>query len=170
MEATITITGHEQALAAISAMVARARNPQGMFDAIGAHFESSAFERFNRGVGPDGAAWLPSQRVREFGGQTLIESGDLRRSLVHVASATGAVIGSNKVYAAIHQFGGKITAKTAKGLAFGVKTRGGNAARKVVVKSVTLPARPFLGLDADDPEQVLRIVSAWLLAGGGDAA
>ena len=51
-----------------------------------------------------------------------------------------AIIGSNKVYAAIHQLGGQA---------------GKN-------KSVTIPARPYLNLTDDEYEEILCLVENYL--------
>ena len=59
--------------------------------------------------------------------------------------------------AAVHQFGGTIKPKSGKLLAF----------RGHVAKSVTIPARPYLGLsDADQNELVERTLD-WLRTSGG---
>ena len=52
----------------------------------------------------------------------------------------------------IHQFGGTITAKNPKGLFF---FTGDGAARP---KSVTLPARPYLGISSEDEEATLDVI------------
>ncbi|MGL4885387.1 MAG: phage virion morphogenesis protein, partial [Aeromonas veronii] len=61
--------------------------------------------------------------------------------------------GSNRIYAAIHQFGGVIKAKTSQGLAFTLANGDG-----VVTQSVTMPARPFLGINKDDEEDIVHRV------------
>lgn len=69
-------------------------------------------------------------------------SGDLGRSIQVDRSECRKLIvrvGTNKVYAAIQEFGGRIFAKTANFLRFMV---GGSW---VTVKSVLLPPRPYMG-------------------------
>ena len=93
-------------------------------------------------------------RAREEGGQTLTDTGRLRASITHRLGPDEVVIGTNVVYAAIHQFGGQtpprvIRPKHKKALAF---TVGG---QKIARKSVRhpgskIPARPFLGIDSGD--------------------
>lgn len=77
-------------------------------------------------AGPDGTPWERSQRAIEQGGRgkTLIDTALLKQSITPSHSADMAQAGTNKVYAAIHQFGG-------------------DAGRN---KSLTLPARPYLGV------------------------
>jgi phage virion morphogenesis protein len=57
-------------------------------------------------------------------------------------------IGSNAVYAAIHQFGGPIRQPKRK-------------------RIISIPARPFLGLDQDDEREIIKIAEDWLVGEGG---
>jgi len=57
-------------------------------------------------------------------------------------------IGTNKIYARIHEYGGKIVAKNGPYLKFQFKAD----KRWVSVKSVTIPARPFLTPAVTEPE------------------
>ena len=129
--------------------------PGGVLDVIGARLVASVQHRFETETGPGGVPWKPSVRAREEGGQTLTDTGRLRASITHRLGPGEVVIGTNVVYAAIHQFGGQtpprvIRPKHKKALAF---TGGGG--QKVVRKSVRhpgskMPARPFLGIDTGD--------------------
>jgi phage gpG-like protein len=69
----------------------------------------------------------------------LKKSGTLWRSIaITNVTASSVSITSDRVYAAIHQFGGVIKPKQAGGsLVFSI------AGKKVFAKSVTIPARPF---------------------------
>ena len=67
------------------------------------------------------------------------------------------MVGSNLPYARIHQKGGTIKPKKAKKLVF--KGRGG---KKVAVDEVTIPARPYLGVSADDMKEVRETISDFL--------
>jgi len=74
-------------------------------------------------------------------------------SMLWVQGTSNTVkIGTNKVYGAIHQFGGTIKPKAGKFLVFRL---GG---RTVFARSVTIPARPFLGFGAADWQVVLDVV------------
>jgi phage gpG-like protein len=69
------------------------------------------------------------------------QSGDLAASIHYrLRGNATAVVGTNMVYAAIHEFGGTIRAKNAEFLAF--RLDGG---RYVMTKEVQIPARPYLG-------------------------
>jgi phage virion morphogenesis protein len=96
--------------------------------------------RFEEGRGPDGTPWQKTNR----GGQILVHSARYRNSFDKRVEAQSVAAGTNAIYARIHQFGGTIKPKRAKVLAF---TIGGKA---VFAKQVTIPARPVLGLGAED--------------------
>jgi phage virion morphogenesis protein len=152
----IEIQGADEALATLQRAIDRTENPRGLFDNIGKSLVERTLQRFIEERGVDGNPWPPSIRALAEGGQTLSKSGDLRGKFTHNATDTGVEIGTNVLYAAIHQFGGTITAKTPKGLRFKV---GGQWVTK---SQVTIPARPFLGIDDDDEREIERISGDWL--------
>ena len=123
-------------------------------DEIGAMLVTSTRMRFSRAVGPDGRAWPPSIRAATTGGQTLIDTGRLSDSITHVFDKTSVTIGTNVIYASVHQFGATIRAKRQRFLTFRV---GGRWARK---RQVTIPPRPFLGPDGEDRAGIIEIVGA----------
>ncbi|MBX9944947.1 MAG: phage virion morphogenesis protein [Reyranella sp.] len=127
-------------------------------DAIGAYLVASTQRRFERQAGPDGTPWKPSIRAQIEGGWTLLDSGHLRSSIAHAATRDTVEVGSNRIYAAIHQLGGTIRARNAPNLRFRI---GG---RWISKPSVTIPARPFLGLDQEDELEIDAIVQADLEA------
>lgn len=105
----------------------------------------SAKERFVDETDPEGNKW---KKGVKNGGQTLTLSGLLRRSITNTSDDKTAVIGTNRIYAGIHQFGGVITAKKSKYLRFKIN------GREVFAKSVVIPARPFLGVSETDKDAV----------------
>lgn len=115
--------------------------------------ESSAKSRFDTGVGPDGETWKPSLRALTEGGKTLLDRGFLRDSIHSTTDPAGLEVGTAHVSARIHQFGGEIVAKGGGRLAFTLSDGSFRTPQKV-----TMPARPFIGLSADDEGMVLRIV------------
>lgn len=110
------------------------------FELIGAGLVDAVAERFGRGIGPDGVTWQKSLRAQAEGGQTLVDRGRLRQSITHRAGGDRVEVGTKLIYAGIHQFGGA----TGRGHA------------------VTLPARPYLGLDGDDAAMILGEIEDWL--------
>jgi phage gpG-like protein len=169
------LTGQEAALAELGGYIARARNPQGLFENIGAMLTTSTQHRFDTGVGVDGSPWPPSLRVKKHGGKTLVLSARLYRSFSYQASATGLEFGTNVIYAALLNFGGDVAhAARSAVLHFKTNKRTGQSrfakpgkadrAQKVAIgaHSVHMPARPFVGLDDDDDRSILRIAESWL--------
>lgn len=114
-------------------------------DAIGAVLESSVKRRIaDEKAAPDGTPWAPwSDRhgaTRRTGQSILRGEGDLLDSIQALTSAAEVQVGSNLVYAAIHQFGGDDVGKP-------------------------IPARPYLGLSGED-ERDIRDLAADFLRGG----
>lgn len=136
-------------------------------DAIGFLVAGQTRRRFDEGLAPSGRRWKQSGRAEAQGGQTLLDTGRLRDSIAHRLRGAKAVdIGTNVRYAAIHQFGGEITPKTAKVLRFRVP--GGGWVSKGRVR---IPARPYLGLNRRDIQDIQNLVRRRLArAAGGRAA
>ena len=80
------------------------------------------------------------RKTGHYPGQILQVSGQLAMSITTYYDNESAVIGSNKVYAAIHQLGGQ-------------------AGRN---KSVEIPARPYLKLNDDNFEEILEQTKSYL--------
>jgi len=91
----------------------------------------------------------------------LSRSGDLKKS-IHIGRVTNesVEIGSSLPYARIHQLGGVIRPKTKKALC--VPMGGG---RFLLLKSVTIPARPFLAIQKEDEQVIMRAVRTYILEG-----
>jgi phage virion morphogenesis protein len=123
--------------------------------------EQGIKEAFQTETAPDGTRWPDSWRKRENGGKTLTKDGNLRRSASSDTDSHTAIWGVNAIYAEIHQFGGKITAKGGGMLKF--KAPDGN---DIYVKSVTIPPRPYLpaSLEQMDTETIFEILTRHLTA------
>jgi len=124
--------------------------------AIGVGLVANVHDRFQRGSGPGGAAWPalnPAYAAIKRGPGILRESGmrgGLMGSITSRAGSNSVEIGSNKIYAAIHQFGGIIRPVSASKLRFPLL--GG----LVAVDQVEIPARPYLGIDREDEIVILE--------------
>jgi phage virion morphogenesis protein len=153
------LKGSEKALEHLDAVLKQTDDKKGLFDAIGAALVTSTAYRFEEGVGPDGYPWKTSFRVKRRGGKTLIDSGRMLNSITHNATAEMVEVGTNVIYAAIHQLGGTIEAKGGKDAYLTFKLADGTFRR---TKSVAIPARPFLGLDDDDNKEIVAIADEWL--------
>lgn len=107
---------------------------------IGEALVSSTLKRFDAEEGPDGKPWQPSKRAAAESGKTLTNTARLRKSIDYAATASMVMVGSNVVYARIHQMGGK----AGKG------------------HKLTVPARPYLGVSKEDMEEVKAILAEFL--------
>jgi len=162
------LTGKEETLGVLGEAVGRTEDKRGLMDAVGAALVTSTEHRFETESDPEGNPWPDSLRKTVEGGRTLTETARLVSSLTHEASESSVAVGTNVVYGAIHQTGGTIRAKTARGLRF--RGAGGGW---VTRQSVTIPRRAFLGLDREDEAEIPALAADWLGAendkGGGDA-
>ncbi len=109
--------------------------------------------------------------IRASGYKILQVKGDLRKSITAAVSDTEVRVGSSLPYARIHQLGGTIGSvvirpRNKKALAFLV-----SAGHQVIVKSVTrpairIPARPYLVIQPDEKQQIVRILEDWVIGDG----
>lgn len=147
----ITETGLEAALSLIQGLENAPK--QELAEGIGRLVQEQTRGRIEEEKrSPQGAAWKPNFTRTSI----LYRSGALSRSIDYAASPAGVMIGSALVYARIHQLGGTIRPKTAKALAFMV----GNMMR--LVHSVTIPARPYLGLSSANQTEIVDAAEDWL--------
>ena len=139
-----------------------------------------------RGQGPGRIPWKPKRRVTDGKDKPLVFSGRLRDTLAWRRDGAAVLIGSDLPYARIHEFGGEIRQYAyARKVAFrrvkGVDAAGNATSRflfartgkrghkRVETRVVTfgdriirIPARPFLGVDAEDRDEVSDIVARHL--------
>lgn len=153
--ASLTITANDAPVVAVLRELAAAiARPRRILANIGRSLRTSTLERFRTETDPDGEAWIPSIRRREGSPRpTLTLSSRLRDSIATKATDHEVRIGTNVRYGAIHQFGGTIKPKSARALQFTLPN-----GRWVTAQSVTIPARPYLGVSADDRAEIVAIV------------
>lgn len=132
--------------------------PEPVLRAIGTGLVQVTQDRFESGTAPDGSSWAalnPLYAATKRGPGILRESGmrgGLMASITFETSGDAVQVGTNKVYGAIHQLGGTIKPKSGDALVFRI---GGQLA---FAKSVTIPARPYLGIGPADEEMILDVV------------
>ncbi|ODR93527.1 hypothetical protein AUC70_11725 [Methyloceanibacter stevinii] len=160
---SIRIDGKDATLSALESLLARLEHPKPMFEAMGASLVTSTQRRFELGHDPDGNPWPPSVRAIVEGGKTLVDSGFLVGSITFDASDDHVEVGTNAIQAAVHQLGATIRPKTAQALRFFVGDR------EIFTQQVTIPARPFLGIDEEDEAELVAIAEEYVELEGGDA-
>lgn len=170
-------------VAALLRVRALGESPRVIWQAIANEGEQSTRRRFQAQVGPDGTKWKPSRRALKSGGLTLVHSARLLRSITHTANTSSAEWGTNVVYAGIHNDGGKIQRlahsswlrlrTNAAGRLLRQKDHGNLAVfakathkrsveRRYTVGAYTInmPARPFLGVNAQDGQAFEQLAGA----------
>jgi phage virion morphogenesis protein len=129
--------------------------------AMGAVLVDGTLRRFKQQRGPDGQAWAglnPAYQAIKRGPGILRATSALSSSTNFKAAPTEVRVGVGQFpYARIHQFGGTIKPKSAKYLRF--KLAGGF----VRARSVTIPARPYLGIDREDEQDLLDTLETLIL-------
>ena len=129
----------------------KVNNPTPLMKNISRLAIKSILRNFQIGGRPE--RWQESIRAKMRGGKTLTLTGKLRNSIKAAIHGYKIDIGSNLKYAKIQQEGGTITAHNPSGyLKFPIYT-GKNKKEWRAVKSVTLPARPFLIIPESDRKQ-----------------
>lgn len=129
---------------------------------LGERIQAWTQDRFdaNQQQAPDGTPWAKlnpkyaQNKPRHLQNRKLTLSGHLRKSIRwQLLDSQSVLVGTNVKYAAIHQFGGTIRPKKGKALAFGGR----------FVQSVTIPARPYLGISEQDNKEIREIIKDWVL-------
>lgn len=138
------------------------QDPLPLMEIAGGIMENSTRMHFQESKGPGGFPWPISKRAAAQGGRTLIDKGGLLSSVTsravsgHVEWGIMAKTPSAK-HAASHQWGVTIRPRTKPNLVF----RGADG-HLVFAKSVTLPARPIVGIDETDKADLREAWTAYL--------
>lgn len=146
----------------LEAMMLTPAHSLGLMKVLGQALVRTVQDRFASETDPWGRPWaplLPAYAQFKRNPNILQEAGargGLLGSIHYQAGLRQVVVGTDKVYGAIHQFGGTIRPKGAKALRFRL------GARLVYAKSVFVPARPYLGFGPKDIAAVEEAATAFL--------
>lgn len=162
----LAVRGEAAIEARLGALIGAHADLSELTGAFGLYLESATIERFDNETAPDGSKWTPSARAKEEGGKTLTDTSQLRSSITHNADGDSVEVGTNKIYAGVHQYGATIRAKNAPYLAF--RLPGDLGFRKVA--QVTIPARRFLGISAEDETELFALADDFERDVAGGAA
>lgn len=140
---------------------------------IGEYLVSSTKDRFGAGEAPDGTKWAPKSETtietyKRRGDRVDFRplfgpSGRLSSEISYIAQPISVEVGSSLIYAAAMQFG-------AEQGAFGARAGRTRPSEKrpksqdyfFHIPWGNIPARPFLGLSANDRTAIVDIVAEWL--------
>ncbi|TCO74287.1 phage virion morphogenesis protein [Rhodovulum euryhalinum] len=165
---TMTVTlDDREAREKLRALVDRMERPEGFYKLVGDAIVNSTKENFQSESAPDGTPWAPHapstirQRIRR--GQvpiTKLRTNSFGQTLYNQLNARpspeGVTVGSPMPYGAIHQLGGTVKRQARTGRLFG------RDSVSVRAYTITIPARPYLGLSAEDEETIIQIADDWL--------
>ncbi|PTV94028.1 phage virion morphogenesis protein [Rhodobacter aestuarii] len=161
-------------------LLTRMENPQPFYASVGERLLSSTRDRFETQTDPQGAPWVSlaprTIKQRQKRGQlplTILRSNSkgmagssLAGSINYIASAEEVRIGSPKVYAAIHQLGGTIqkpeSSRYMVGRRFAKRSEEGGREVKIKAHTITIPARPYIGISPEDEIGILEDAEDWL--------
>jgi len=147
---------------------------------VGEYLERTTKDRFATQTAPDGTPWQALEeryrkRKKYNADKVLTLNTYLGKGIRYQVEGPYAVlVGSDRPYAAIHQFGGtiKMPARDAtvrlhsvNGRLRFAKKSNTDATEKTVsigAHEVNMPARPYLGVSAEDHAEVNAIVSDWI--------
>jgi phage virion morphogenesis protein len=122
----------------LTALAAQGHSLRPLMQDIGEEVRRIVEKNFEAGGRPE--RWKPSARSKRDGGKPLTDKGTLRRSMTVDADSKSVRVGTNVIYAGIHQFGGKAG-------------RG---------RKVNIPARPFLVISDADQSRIEKIAEDYL--------
>jgi phage gpG-like protein len=166
-----------------------AENPAAAFEAIGAYLVTATQRRFERETGPDGQKWQrlsPRTANRRVGRSQrgyehmLRVKNRLYSSIVYDASPERVEVGTGIAYAAAQQLGATINipareqdihlGDTNRGKRFVKASRKRKQTQrlKIGAHTITIPARPYLGVDTADQAEILAIVEDFLRTEAGE--
>jgi phage virion morphogenesis protein len=163
-EITIKMDGADAVRERLREISARMSNMSPIMKAIGDRVVEQTKRRFNAGgPAPDGTPWAAPKAKNPKRRGTLRVTDHLRDSIRYQMIGNNAVaIGTNKVYAAIHQLGGRtaehiIRPRNKKAL----KTPYG-LFKQVRHPGSVIPARPFLGLSEANSNEIISIINEYI--------
>lgn len=133
---TIEVNNVENVVKLLTKITEKTQNRQDLMADIAETMQLAVDRNFEMEGRP---AWLGLARPNKTGKILQGESRDLRSSISTKSTNDKAIVGSNKVYATIHQFGG----------------RAGRG------RKAKIPARPFLALTPQDESDILDDIQSY---------
>ena len=136
-----------QAAAKLHSIAQQLQHPRKLYGVLGETLKKIHAERFKQEIAPDGSEWqslspktLARKKKKGKSTKILRQDGYLSDKTAYNYNDKNVEFGSDAKYARLHQFGGKAG-------------RGGK---------VTIPKRPWLGVNAQDEQKLLQKATALL--------
>lgn len=140
----------------LSELLAGIEKPEKVLRAIGKLEKDQTQLRFSKGQSPSGKIW---KKLAIRKGQPLLDTGRLRNSISFVVGGRSLFVGTNVSYGKTHQLGATIKPKNKTFLAFKPRGSGSFIFTK---KPVTIPARPFLGVNKRTNQNIINVMKKFL--------
>ncbi|WP_220814093.1 phage virion morphogenesis protein [Pseudomonas paralcaligenes] len=177
---TLEFVGRE-ALEALAAGAAALADPTPLQRDLGELLLIIHQARFRAQVSPDGQPWQALsprylRRKPRNRDKVLTLSGTLRNTLRYQVVGDDLLFGTDRPYGAIHQFGGQIQMPARQSTVYFRQSKSGDVGREFVRRdrsnfaqdvkigpyTISMPARPWLGVGEQDEPRLLDRVQAFL--------
>ena len=177
-------------LAAINEAAEAMGNPELMLREMGEYLIQRTEDRFTSQTAPDGTPWQALspryQRSKKKNRDKILTfNGYLGKQFAYQINGGELRVGTNRVYAAIHQFGGEFQRQARQGTVYFKQSKKGEVGRRFVKKTesnfaqdvnigaytIRIPSRPFLGTSEADDYALVQIALKYIQLGtyGGAA-
>lgn len=154
----ITISDDSPVNAFFQKLVIEGAAKRTLLDQLGAYFVGSTRARMDSEITPQGEPWKKSIRASKTSGKTLHDTGSLYNSITHFVIGDDAVeFGTTLDYGIPLHYGATIFPVAGKYLSFKIPGLGW-----VKTEKVSLPAREWLGVSAQDELHVIDVISGFL--------
>lgn len=148
--------------------------------AVGEYLTNQTRDRFDSQTAPDGTPWQPlsanyKARKKRNQDRILTLSAILRRSIHYRAQRREVVVGTDRIYGAVHQMGFSgivdVRAFRRENKRNDVYANADGKRRKIAsgvgfvrahTRFMRMPARPYIGLSNQDYNEIPRIFTRWL--------
>lgn len=168
----------EEARQALRQLFDRLERRAPFFKSVGDQQVNSTKNNFARETAPDGAAWqalrpatIRARQKRKLSQISILrETGSLAGSINSRASEDGVEVGSAHPLSPVHQLGKVIDKKEGARWMVGrrfAKRDNPEDGHEVAIRAhkITIPARPFIGVSAEDEQRIAEIAEDWLMRG-----
>lgn len=171
-----------KAVAKLNVLASALDDPRRMYLDMGEHLLATTQQRFSTQSAPDGSPWQAltpayQRRKRKNKNRILVLDAYLKNLLRYQATSDELLVGSDRPYAAIHHLGGTIEIAARSQQAYFRRDKNGDVGQRFVKKArsnfaqritigpytITIPARPFLGISTNDEQILLEIATRHLV-------
>ena len=178
--ATLTFD-YQDALNTLLSTQAALADPAPLLAGMGEKLLEFPQQRFREQKSPDGEPWTDlspryKKRKRKNKDKILTLDGPLRNTLRWQVNAEELLFGTDRVYGAIHQFGGTIEIAARSQQAYYRQKKNGKVDNRFFRKSksnlakwhtlpahtVTIPARPWLGVSSEQGDRLVELAKNYL--------